>query len=308
MFFFNKLAIVNLEASFNVREAMVTTKVRSVCYFVLSLLLFSFITVSYAAEGVHASPVVRYSFGVVPQFEQRKLFSIWRPILDDLEKRTGFVFDLVGSSSISMFEKKYMEGIYDFAYMNPYHILKAHESQGYVPLIRDGGRLLKGVLVVCKDSNIKDIKELSNRKVAFPSPNALGASLLMRADLTQLYGINVVPFYVKTHSSVYLNVVKGLADAGGGVWSTLKAQKPEVKKKLRVLYETRPMYPHPISVHPRVPPEHRQKVQQAFLAMAQTLDGAALLSKVPIKKAVVASMEDYEPMLKWNLDKFYVEK
>ena len=251
---------------------------------------------------------VEYIFGIVPQFEQRKLFSIWRPILDELEKRTGLFFKIVGSPKIPVFEKKYMEGIYDFAYMNPYHILKAHDSQGYTPLVRDGGRVLKGVLVVKKDSSIQNLKELANKQVAFPAPNALGASLLMRADLAQLHGVEIIPNYVQTHSSVYLHVATGMVEAGGGVASTLRSQKPDVQNNLRVLYETRHMSPHPVTVHPRVPPEDAEKVRQAFLAMAQTEDGAALLSKIPMRETITASMDDYSPMLEWGLDAFYVEQ
>jgi len=36
-----------------------------------------------------------YTFGVVPQFEQKKLFKIWRPLLDELERRGyGAVHDI----------------------------------------------------------------------------------------------------------------------------------------------------------------------------------------------------------------------
>ena len=248
---------------------------------------------------------VIYNFGVVPQFESRKLFKIWRPILDELEKRTGLHFHLVGSPKIPVFEKKYLEGVYDFAYMNPYHILKAHDTQGYIPIIRDGGRELKGILVVNKNSPIKNLEELDGKQVAFPSANALGASLLIRADLAKLYGVDVIPRYVQTHSSVYLHVVLGETSAGGGVLSTLNTQKTSIRNNLRVLYETRAVSPHPISAHPRVPLENRELVRQAFLDMAKTNEGAALLAKIPMKKAMPSSINDYIELSDWGLDEFY---
>ncbi|MEJ2608657.1 MAG: phosphate/phosphite/phosphonate ABC transporter substrate-binding protein [Candidatus Thiodiazotropha sp.] len=246
-----------------------------------------------------------YSFGVVPQFEQRKLFRIWRPILNELERRTGLTFNLKGSSKIPVFEHKYIEGAYDFAYMNPYHMLKAHDSQGYLPLVRDGGRMLKGILVVSKDSPIKSVQELAGKHVAFPAPNALGASLLIRADLMNLYGVQVSPHYVQTHSSVYLHVALDQYIAGGGVTSTLNAQKPEIRQKLRIIYETRPMNPHPISVHPRVSEAHWRRVLKALLEMGQTEKGAALLAKIPMHKVVAAQLDDYTPISSWGLDEFY---
>jgi phosphonate transport system substrate-binding protein len=274
----------------------------------LAIFIFTilFCHVFFAVSLAKSNEVGRYSFGVVPQFEQRKLFRIWRPILDELEDRTGFVFDLVGSSKIPTFEQKYLLGHYDFAYMNPYHLLMAHDAQGYLPLIRDGERQLKGVLVVPDTSRINQVKELDGKTVAFPSPNALGASLLMRAELVKLHSVSIIPNYVQTHSSVYLHVALGLNPAGGGVMSTLRSQKPEIKEKLRIIYETRSVNPHPISAHPRIPEKDRERVRQALLEMAKTEKGAALLAKIPMSKAVIASMDDYTPMLNLGLDEFYV--
>ncbi|MEJ2394345.1 MAG: phosphate/phosphite/phosphonate ABC transporter substrate-binding protein [Candidatus Thiodiazotropha sp.] len=264
-----------------------------------------FLTLAFISLWAQSSEEVIYRFGVVPQFEQRKLFRIWRPILDELEHRTGFSFELIGSSKIPVFEQKYMAGTYDFAYLNPYHLLKAHDSQGYIPLVRDGERMLKGILVVSKESPIKRVQELAGKRVALPSPNALGASLLIRAELATLYNTKVIPHYVQTHTSVYLHVALGMTSAGGGVLSTLQSQKPDIRQKLRILYETQAVKPHPISVHPRVPEAHRKLVLKALLEISQSEKGAELLAKIPMRKMVPASLEDYMPLDKLGLDAFY---
>ncbi|HEY9079209.1 phosphate/phosphite/phosphonate ABC transporter substrate-binding protein [Magnetovibrio sp.] len=248
-----------------------------------------------------------YRFGVVPQFEPRKLADIWLPIIAELEKRTGFKLAMVGSAEIPEFEKAFFAGDFDFAYMNPYHAMLAGESQGYVPLIRDHGRNLSGILVVAQDSPVKNITELEGQDVAFPSPNALGASLLMRAELETIHGVTVKPVYVQTHSSVYLNVVLGKTSAGGGVLSTLKGQKADIQDRLRVLYTTRNMAPHPLTAHPRVPEAHREAVRQAFLDLASTDEGKALVSRIPMKQPGIAKLEDYQVLKDWGLDKYYVE-
>jgi len=264
------------------------------------LAVVCFFTVSPALADEH-----EYRFGVVPQFEPRKLANIWIPILEQLEQRTGFKFKMVGSPKIPDFEVSFLEGEFDFAYMNPYHAMLAGEEQGYVPLIRDGGRKLSGVLVVGKDSPIQNVADLNGQKVAFPAPNALGASLLIRADLEEVYGVKVKPVYVQTHSSVYLNVVLDQTAAGGGVLSTLKNQKPEIQDKLRVLYTTREMAPHPVTAHPRVPQAHQDAVQQVFLDIAKTEAGQALLRKIPMKSAMPAHLQDYKVLKQWGLEKYY---
>lgn len=247
-----------------------------------------------------------YSFGIVPQFEARRLSEIWLPILAELEKRTGYHFRMVGSPRIPEFEAAFVQGAFDFVYLNPYHALVAGSEQGYEAIVRDGGRELFGVLVVRKDSPYQTVADLEGQAIAFPAPNALGAALLMRADLTRNFGLHYTASYVATHSSAYLNVILGEAAAAGGVMATLQRQDPFVRDHLRVLYETTRVPPHPITVHPRVPREVANAVQQAFLDMADTEEGAALLAKIPMRKAAKASQQDYEILRDLRLEDFFV--
>ena len=248
-----------------------------------------------------------YTFGIVPQFDARRIHSIWRPILDELQQRTGLKFSLRGASSIPVFEQEFAKGDFDFAYMNPYHILVANQKQGYLPLVRDIGRKLYGIVVVRKDSPINKVEDLDDKQVAFPAPNALGASLLPRSAFINTYHIDIKPKYVSTHTSVYLNVVMGEVAAGGGVQKTLSQQRPEVRDALRVLYETPRVSPHPVSAHSRVDKKTRLQVKQALLDMGSTEKGKALLAKIPMKKIGPADIKDYAPIGKLGLESIYQE-
>jgi phosphonate transport system substrate-binding protein len=248
-----------------------------------------------------------YSFGVVPQFEQRKLFAIWKPIIDEVAKRTGLELNLVATLTVPDFEREIAAGRYDFVYANPYHILRESTRQGYIPLVRDN-QPLRGILVVRKDSQHSTPADLAGQTLAIPSFNALGASLLLRADLEQLLKVSMTPLNVKSHSSVYLHVVNGLTAAGGGVEKTLQEQDPVVKDALRVLYTTREMPSHPVAAHPRVPEQARKKIQQAFIELGSTEVGRRLLAGVPMAEAVPTSILDYQPMSRWGLDKYWVNQ
>ena len=267
-----------------------------------TLFLFG-MTACLSANAVAAESAV-YTVGVVPQFEARKLHSIWRPILDRLEQETGVRFKMRGSPSIPEFEKEFIAGKFDFAYMNPYHLVMANDSAGYIPLVRDHGRKLFGVLVVNKESKIESPKALHGKPVAFPSPNALGASLQMRQELFDLFGVKTKPHYVKTHDSVYLNVLLGETVAGGGVQKTLNRQNPEYKGALKVIHKTKKVSPHPFAVLPSVPVKMQQAVQDAFLTMGENDQDKALLKKIPIKQVGVAAIKDYEPLRTMGLERF----
>lgn len=259
----------------------------------------------FSAHSIAAEPV--YTFGVVPQFDSRTINKTWRPILQELKAKTGYRFQLRGAADIPSFENEIAESGFDFVYMNPYHMIVANEEQGYIPLVRDVGRGLHGVLVVNKNGKVKTLKDLDRQVVAFPAPNALGASLLIRAELKEIHGLDIKPLYVNTHTSAFLNVVLGTAAAAGGVQKTLDQQPPQIGRSLEVLYKTRDVAPHPIAVHPRVPFEVLVKVKTALLEMGKSTYGKELLSKVPIQQIGEASIADYAKLKEMGLNKYYVK-
>ncbi|MBU1777568.1 MAG: phosphate/phosphite/phosphonate ABC transporter substrate-binding protein [Gammaproteobacteria bacterium] len=265
-----------------------------------------FISLLLLVPVCHAQTDEDYTFAVVPQFEQRKLFGIWKPVIDELNRRTGLHLKLVTTLTVSQFEREISKGSFDFIYANPYYVLRVNKRQGYIPLVRDNIPLT-GILVVAKSSPVRNVKELDGKTLAIPSPNALGASLLMRADLENIFHIKMTALNVKTHSSVYLNVATGTADAGGGVQKTFDEQAPGIRDALRVLYTTREMPSHPIAAHPRVPKSAREAVRKALLEMAETPAGQTLLADIPMPHPVPASIEDYLIMQDWGLEKYWVE-
>ncbi len=258
-----------------------------------------------ANAGPTASAATEYTVGPVPQFEQRKLHAIWKPIVDEVERRTGLHLKLVTTLTIRDFHQAYAEGVLDFVYVNPYNIARFHDTQAYIPLVADKVPL-RGIVVVRKDGPIRTVEELNGKTIAFPSPNALGASLLVRAELDQLYHVRVEPLFVKTHSSVFLHVAKGLAAGGGGVEKTLQEQDEAIRAQLRVIFTTRACPSHPIAAHPRVPPEVREKVRTALLDMGKTAEGREMLAKVPISHIIPVTYADYAIMGTWGLEKYWL--
>jgi len=246
-----------------------------------------------------------YKVGVVPQFDARTIHRVWNPILKALEHATGLRFVLRGASSIPEFERQFLAGAFDFAYMNPYHVLMAWRKQGYLPLVRDHGQALYGIVVVHRDGPIVHLKDLAGQVMAFPSHNALGACMLVRAELDRLLPRPVIPIFVNTHSSVYLNVALGRTVAGGGVQKTLERQPAYLRDRLRILYRTPSVPPHPFTAHPRVRARDRERVRQALLGLGKTATGRALLDKVPIKKIGSADIEDYRVLEAMGLERYY---
>lgn len=247
-----------------------------------------------------------YVVGVVPQFATQIISSTWEPLLEELAAKTGDTFELVIETDITQFEVAFERGDYDIAYMNPWHAVIAFETQGYVPIVKDGANSLKGILIVKADSEISEVSQLDNAEIAFPSPNALSASLLMRTELATLHGLTVTPLYVRTHPSVYLNVALGKSLAGGGVLRTLRAQPQSLQDQVKIIYETREVSPHPIVAHRSISAEARLKIANALLEIAAEPEGAALFAGIPMQQPMSAKLEEYLALRDWRLREFYV--
>jgi phosphonate transport system substrate-binding protein len=256
------------------------------------------------ANGVNAQTPSRYTFAVVPQFSVIEVHKDWAPLLARLSKDTGFTLELKIATSIPLFEASFLKGEPDFAYMNPYHAVMARKAQAYGPILRDA-KPLTGVLVVRKDSPFKTLKDLNGQKIAFPAPNAFGASLYMRALLTEEAGIEFEPTYVKTHSNVFRHVIRKEAAAGGTVNAPLDDEVPAVRDQLQIVFQTPPAASHPVVAHPRVAAAAQKALTQAFLALAQDAEGRALLKDIRTPTPVAASYQaDYFPLEKLRIEKY----
>lgn len=234
-----------------------------------------------------------YSMYLVPRLVDTELFRDWAPFLERLGRESHVCFELQIPASIPSFEKALLSGTPDFAYMNPFHLVMVGKSPGYVPLVRDDKEKLTGLLVVRKDSPIRQLSQLQGATVAFPAPNAYAASLLIRSSLDKLH-IDIEPLYVGSHSNVFRAVALGQATAGGAASIALEQEPVALRAVLRVLYTTRTYKAPPFAASQRVPEVVRQRVTGVFLHLMADESGRALLRAIQIPTPVRADYDrDY---------------
>lgn len=263
-------------------------------------------TLAIAVNHAGAEGTRKYIFAVVPQYNATELHKDWTPVLQRISRDTGLELELRIADSIPKFEAEFLKGMPDFAYMNPYHAVMAKQAHGYVPLVRDS-KPLSGILLTRRDSTYQSVRDLNGQAIAFPAPNAFGASLYMRALLSEEVGVKIEPRYVKTHSNVYRHVIRKDAAAGGSVNAAFNDEVPEVREQLRIIYQTPDVAPHPVVGHPRVPDAVRRAFVDAFLAMGKDDAGRALLKEIRTPGPIAANYErDYLPLEKLKIQKYLV--
>jgi phosphonate transport system substrate-binding protein len=245
-----------------------------------------------------------YSFSAAPQFSVQNMHQIWAPIINEISKQTGKKIELKLFDSIPKFESAMKAGEIDFAFVNPYIVTKLKKNMGYEPIIRDS-KTLSGVLLVKNDSPIKNVKELEGKTIVFPTPTALAASLLLRAQLQEKEGIKFHSKYVNSHTNVYLHILTGKSAAGGSVNKALALEREDIKSGLRVLYKTVAVAPHPIVAHKRVPKEMLDSFKSAIVSLSLNTNFGGIMTRAQMSSPVEAVYErDYLPIDKLKLEKY----
>lgn len=275
--------------------------------------LLLFIAVLFAVQPVEAASCLgkqsapnSYLVYLVPRMSATKLYQEWAPFLDRLGMESGLCFVLHIPADFTEFEAAIHTGKPDFVLLNPYHQLTVVRKPGYVPLVRDENSELSGLLVVRKDSPIRDVQQLDGTEVAFPSPNAYAATLVIKALLAQK-NVHITANYVGSHSNVYRAVALGAHQAGGGANTTLDHEPKELQSQLRILFATPNFMPHPFSAHPRVPQNTREKVIAGFLNIASDPAGRAMLKAIQFSQPIRADYaRDYKGLEKLRLERFSV--
>ena len=268
------------------------------------LCLFLFLWLCASANALEKT---HYNLAVVPQLPPLTTHKNWTPLVERLANETGLPIRLTVYKTVPEFEVDVLAGKPDFAFMNPYHQVMAKKAQGYVPLVRNGAESLYGIVVVARDGPIKNLKDLNGKEIAFPTPNAYAASLYLRALLSEQIGLKYKPYYLETHSDIYRHVILGKAAAAGGVNITFNRESADIRAQLRILYQTPPSAPHPLSAHPRVPAPDRQAMVAAILRLGADPANRTLLQNVQLPQPVVADYrKDYQPLEKLGLEKYVV--
>lgn len=231
-------------------------------------------------------------FGIVPQQSADVLIESWSPLIEKLKVDCRCLIRFATAPSIAEFETKIKKGEFDLIYLNPLHFIQAQKI-GYTSLVREENRKLKGILVVKKDSTFKKISDLKGKKIAFPGATAFAATVLVQKKL-QNANIEFESQYVKSHDSVYLNVISGMMSAGGGVNRSFESLSEADKSQLRILDETQSVTPHPIAIKNTVSKDQKELILQSLVNLKNSEEGKKILEKLELKALVKSQDSDWD--------------
>lgn len=244
----------------------------------------------------------RLVLGVMPSLPPTKLFTKYQPLADYLTRKTGKEVVISTAPNFQEYILRLQKGEYEMILPNPYQYIMVSKAPGYAPLVKIAGIPFQGFIVVRKDSGINGIQDLKGKKIAYPDPSALAATMQVRAYLKR-NGIDserdTRESYAASQESVIFGVHQRLFDAAGTWPEALEGIPDDVRKGLKVLAETETLPSRPIAVRADISQEIAEKVKGALINMASDPEGQKILASIGYKGFEEAFDSDYDEVRRW---------
>jgi len=158
------------------------------------------------------------------------------------------------------------------------------------------------MVFVKKVGAISSFSELRGATIAFPGLLNYAASVIPRESLYRL-NFDITPQFLASSDLVYSEVINNQYIAGAGTEESLKAQPPEIRNSLKVVWNSPGFSPHAFVAHPKVPFFSLIKLKKAMVQMVKSQNGKDLLRHIFIQNGFeVAKDSDWDEVKHINLD------
>jgi phosphonate transport system substrate-binding protein len=231
------------------------------------------------------------SFGVLNQQSPALTAERWNPILDYVSRKSGVPLRLRMGPTVQETDAMMGRGEFDFMFTN-HNFQSEFESVGYHVIARWGGGPIHGVIAVLADSPIQNLKQLHERRVAFPSEDAFvgyaGPMVALRRA-----GVSVQPVFAGNQEGVLAQLKARRVDAAAVNSRFLRQYAERENMQVREIFVSEGFPDLAVIAHPRVPASTVAKVRQAFLGMKDDPQAAAILAGAQCPGFEPAQDKDY---------------
>ena len=146
-----------------------------------------------------------FIIGVHPLHNPKRLHEIFGPIAEYLSQNiAGVNSKIEASRNYAAYDKKLYSREFHFALPNPFQTVNSLKHGYNVFGKMSDDENFRGIFLVRKDSNIKEVIDLKGQAVSFPAPTALAATMMPQYYLQQ-HGLNVMEDIDITRSYIIFN-------------------------------------------------------------------------------------------------------
>jgi len=249
-------------------------------------------------------------FFFVPSVDVRVLEDTSKKLREFLEANTPYKYKISIPTNFIAVVEAFGTGRADAAGLNTFGYALAHEKYGVearLTTVRNGEATYRGEFLARADGKIKKVEDIAGKKLAYVDP-ASTSGYVLPAKYLKDRGIKPKDtVFAMRHDAVVSMVYQGQVDAGAAFYVSpvgdeiqdarmlVKAQYPDVERKIKIIGLTDPIPNDPVAFRKDVPEEMKQKISQALIKFAESAEGKETLQKLSGVTALIpATDKDYE--------------
>ncbi len=214
---------------------------------------------SYAAEPIASSEKPAYKFGAFPMIAVGQMDKVFSPVAAEFARVLGRPVHFRTKPSFAEFREALRLETYDFAVVQPFDYILAHDHYHYLPLARFD-KPLSASFMVLSDSRVRSLQDLKGTNIAFPPLTAAVTLMGKKALLDAGFNLqrDFTMQYMRTHDSCLQLVMVKAASACVTSYRATHVFEAKWGDHFRSLFDT-PSIPNTMLViHQRVPKAVRE--------------------------------------------------
>lgn len=212
-------------------------------------------------------------FGINPALTPENIKSMYFPVIDHVCKAIGYKARVLITIDYNSLADCLKDGIIDIGWFSPLAYVNAKNKADIIPLVTpivNNAPNYLGYLITSPETNIKTIKDVKGKSVAFVDPKSASGYAYPCMMLKEA-GINpesdVDRSFLGTHSNVIDAVISGRYDVGATYSEAIDDAKERGLDvtKMKIIAKTDPIPKDCIAARTNISPELKQKLSNAFV-------------------------------------------
>ena len=263
-----------------------------------------FILVSAILFGCNSTSQVstqKLTIGVVAYGDEVRSVDKYQPLQSYLARETNSIVELEPAYNERQALEQIQRKRWSLVFAPPGIAAIALKEQQYTPLFRlqGFGTREKSLLVVRKDSSIKDLVDLSNKKIALGQPGSATGYYL---PLYDLYGLTLAEvIFTPTPKAVLRSLQEKKVDAGALSESEFQTYRFEFETNFRVLQKSRLIPAGLVILSPTIERNQQEQISNAMRnAPASIVSDAGYVidAQIPEYEEFIKLVEKVKPLEK----------
>lgn len=266
------------------------------------------------------------TIGFVPSQNAETLEARAKPLADLLSEKLSIPVKVTVTTDYNAVVQALKSKQLDLGFLPPTDYVIAHkqgaadvllQAQRYGVIPENGKNTNElvdyyyAIMLVKKDSNIKDVKDLKGKKVAWQSPTS-SAGYVWPAIYMKEHGIDaqkdVTGIQVQGHDKAISALMNGDVDAAAvflDARNIVAKEYPDIWDQTRILFKTEKIPNDTISVRPDMSVKWKKKISDAFVAIGKDPEGQKIILNIyshvgyiPSKDANFDIVREYNEKIK----------